>query len=82
MTLFILTFILLSVSLAGIAVGVFISPQKQLPQSCGGVANNPDCCMKCPDKKPECEHAHEHKKVHPSLRQTTASSRGEPFALS
>lgn len=49
MTLFLLTFVILAVAIAGMAVGVLLSKKgsnRQLRGSCGGPAVNPNCCQR------------------------------------
>lgn len=56
----ILTTAVFGLGFAAMAVGVIVSGRsKELKGSCGGVANNPDCCQKCDksdDEKKDCDH--------------------------
>ncbi len=79
---YILTFAIFACAMAGIAVGIIFSGRKELPQSCGGVAQNPDCCMTCPEKE-TCDDAPQHDRdENPFLKQATGPHSGTPVAAS
>ena len=52
-----LVFAIFSLGFVGMALGVIVAGQKKvLKGSCGGVGEDPDCCMTCPEKE-SCENA-------------------------
>lgn len=84
MSMFLITFAVLALCFAGLAVGViFQGERKVLKGSCGGPDVNDDCCQTCPERE-ACEDgidmtlkdeiaALPKKKAHPSLGQLPAS---------
>ena len=90
MPMVLITLAIFALCFAGLAVGVILTQDKELGGSCGGVANNPDCCQACPEKD-DCDDAEQvlaaaRDKEHPLLQQvppemgTTSSNTGSVAA--
>lgn len=72
----ILSLAIFGLAFAGMAIGVLVHGRGgELKGSCGGVAQNPDCCMACPNK-PKCDAASASDDALSQLQRRTQGERG------